>query len=324
MKLSVLVPTYRRHADLIHCLSALAVQKRPADEVILVVRDDDKETSSVIADWETRLSIIAVKVDVAGQVNALNTGLGALSGDIVAITDDDAAPRFDWLERIERHFIGNAKLGGVGGRDWLHDNGSLMDGSATLVGTIQWFGRAVGNHHLGIGSAREVDFLKGANMSYRVRSLDGVRFCKDLRGLGAQVCNDMAFSLAVKRNGWHLLYDPAVAVDHYPAPRHEGDQRAVFHPQAVEDTAFNQYLSFLQFAPPSWRRKMALLWQDAIGTKGQPGFVHAIAGVLSNDSHSIARWKCAKRGRAAARTVARQSEANATQSHSISNQEHSH
>lgn len=32
---------------------------------------------------------------------------------------------------------------------------------------VQWFGRVIGNHHLGTGGVREVDILKGVNMSFR-------------------------------------------------------------------------------------------------------------------------------------------------------------
>lgn len=39
MKLTVLVPSYRRPDDLARCLKALQQQARPADQVVVVVRD---------------------------------------------------------------------------------------------------------------------------------------------------------------------------------------------------------------------------------------------------------------------------------------------
>ena len=76
------------------------------------------------------------------------------------------------------------------------------------------------------GPPREVDVLKGANMSYRRQRHQGIGFDERLRGAGAQVHFEVALGLAVKRAGWRLIYDPAVAVDHYPAQRFDDDERA--------------------------------------------------------------------------------------------------
>ena len=54
-----------------------------------------------------------------GQVAALNRGIEAATGDVIAITDDDAAPRADWVARIAAAFESDPKLGALGGRDWV-------------------------------------------------------------------------------------------------------------------------------------------------------------------------------------------------------------
>jgi len=89
--------------------------------VLVVCRGADEETQAwlVIEKSRARLPLVKVEVTQGGQVAALNAGLDALTGDIVAITDDDAAPRPTWLERIERHFANSPDVGGVGGRDWV-------------------------------------------------------------------------------------------------------------------------------------------------------------------------------------------------------------
>ncbi len=63
-----------------------------------------------------------------------------------------------------------------------------------------------------------------------------------LRGAGAQVHNDLAFSLAVRRAGWRLLYDPALCVDHLPAPRADADQRAIFNAESYYNASYNLHL----------------------------------------------------------------------------------
>src|SRR6266702_3200083 len=122
MRLSVLVPTYRRPADLSRCLSALAAQTRVPDEIIIVTHSEDIDTLALLARQQEILPLRTVTVDRSGVVAKLNRGLSVCQGDIVAITDDDAAPRPDWLARIEAHFRDDARIGAAGGRDFVHQD----------------------------------------------------------------------------------------------------------------------------------------------------------------------------------------------------------
>jgi hypothetical protein len=56
-------------------------------------------------------------------------------------------------------------------------------------------------------------------MSYHRTAIEGLQFNKLLRGNGAQSHNDLVFSSTLKKRDWKLIYNPAVAVDHYPAQR---------------------------------------------------------------------------------------------------------
>ncbi len=272
-KISTIIPTYRRSKDLKRCLEALKKQTRLADEVIVVVRDTDDETWSFLDNFNAEsLPMRTVKVSVPGQVAALNAGLDKAKGEIIAITDDDAAPHVDWLERIEAHYLADKTIGGVGGRDFLYIDNQLVEGAKRTVGKLQWFGRAIGNHHLGVGEPREVDILKGANMSFRKDAIIGLRFDERLRGTGAQVHNDLSFCLAVRRRGWKLIYDPSVAIDHYFAQRFDEDQRGKFSEVAMVNRVHNETLVFLEHLPPL-RRTLFLFWAILIGTRANRGFL---------------------------------------------------
>src|ERR1700754_469447 len=164
MKITVLVPTFRRPDDLMRCLAALERQHRAPDEVVVVVRPDDHAThacldahgaknvaGNVTRNVTTkRLPLVVAPVELPGQVAALNRGLDAAMGDVIAITDDDAAPHADWLARIEAHFAADPKLGALGGRDWVHEKGGVLNGSRERVGKLTRSGKLIGNHHLGV------------------------------------------------------------------------------------------------------------------------------------------------------------------------------
>ncbi|MBD2530227.1 glycosyltransferase [Nostoc flagelliforme FACHB-838] len=273
MRNTVLIPTYRRPQDLSRCLLALQKQTKPVDQVIVVVRDTDTETWQFLAQYTTHnLPLHTVKVAEPGVVAALNAGLAVVEGDIVSITDDDAAPHSDWLERIAAHFICDSCIGGLGGRDWVHHGSKLEDESRPLVGRLQWFGRVIGNHHLGVGEPREVDILKGVNMSFRTQAIGQMRFDERMRGTGAQVHFEMAFTLALKRAGWKIIYDPNVAVDHYPAQRFDEDQRNNFNEIAFINLVHNETLALLEHLP-FIRRIVFLFWAVFVGTSDSLGLV---------------------------------------------------
>jgi glycosyltransferase involved in cell wall biosynthesis len=304
MRLSVLIPSYNRPEHLERCLSGLMAQTRPADQVVLVLRRGDVGSFDVAERWNGRLPIQIEMIDRPGVVQALNLGLDHVEGDIVTITDDDTEALPDWLARIEAHFQADEGLGGVGGRDLLHQDGLILEATATVVGRILPFGRIVGNHHLGTGPARPVDHLKGVNMSWRRAAIGSERFDTDLRGDGAQVYFELAFSLGVLARGWKLVYDPAIQVHHYVAPRFDLDQRRLFSQPATENAAFNLYLALFRYMAKGPRRWTALLWAKWMGTATHPGIVRAWMSWLRGDSERVELRASTARAWAEAREAA--------------------
>jgi GT2 family glycosyltransferase len=272
LNISVIVPTYRRVRDLLYCLEGLDKQLLKPYELLVIVRGSDLQTKAALQSRVDEGRLRIVEVNQPGVVHALNMGIQHAVGDIIAITDDDAVPREDWLLRIEAIFREHPEVGGVGGRDWVHHGDRIVTGSKKTVGRLTWYGRVIGNHHLGAGDAREVDVLKGANMSFRRAALRGIAFEQLLRGTGAQVHNDLDISLSVRRAGWKLIYNPDVAVDHYPSLRHDEDQRGVFHPKALVNAVHNETLALLKHMK-GIQRPVFLAWSILIGTSSAPGII---------------------------------------------------
>lgn len=298
MLISLLVPSHGRPAALARCLAAVASQTRAAAQLVVVLRAGD--AAGAAAARNSGLALELVEVSGPGQVRALNAGLARCRGEIVAITDDDAAPRPDWLARIARHFEQAPGLGAVGGRDFVHRDGQVVGGPGRQVGRVLWFGRVAGNHHCGAGAARAVDFLKGANCAFRMAALRPIGFEPRLRGAGAQVHNDMLACLAVKRAGWTVVYDPAVAVDHYPGPRADAP-RGVLAAAGVYDAAFNFELATGLLSRR--RRRAARAWGGLVGSGGAPGVLGGLrlAGELGFGAWPLVAAAAA--GRRAARAM---------------------
>ncbi|WP_112182083.1 MULTISPECIES: glycosyltransferase family 2 protein [Paraliobacillus] len=282
METSVVIPTYKRTEDLKRCLEALSKQTLLPDEVIVVVRDTDKHTQDFLGNYTSSLIIKIYQVDRPGQVAALNIGLATSQNEIISILDDDTAPHKHWLKRITEIFSVSDDIGGVGGRDWVHEGNKKLNGEKELVGKVQWFGRVIGNHHLGSGPARDVEVLKGANMSYRRAAIKGMQFDERLLGNGAQVHNDMGFSLRVKKSGWRLIYDPTVSIDHFPAQRFDADERNTFNPEAYYYAVYNETLIMTEFMETPFKRFIFISWSIFIGTADKPGVLQLMRLILKS------------------------------------------
>lgn len=301
MKISVIVPTFRRPHDLARCLASLTTQDRPADEILVVTRDVDVDSREV-ADRVAATSRVTRRVTVTrpGVIEAMSRGLDAATGDVIALIDDDAAADPTWLQRIDAHFAEDPTLGGVGGRDYVYHGDELVDGASPDVGRVQWWGRVIGNHSTGIGPPRTVDVLKGVNCAYRASALRAIGFDTRLRGTGAQVYWELSLGLAMQRAGYRLLYDPAIRVNHYEAVRHGDDQRVAlnFHDEAQRDAVHNQTLVLLEHLP--WLRRAAfVLWTAAIGTAIAPGVLHLPRLLMQRRPATWRRFVATVRGRAA-------------------------
>jgi GT2 family glycosyltransferase len=241
-----------------------------------------------------------VFTNVPGTVAARNAGLDACTSDVLAILDDDTKPHPEWLKRVLARFQEDHTLGGLGGRDRCFDGHAFDDRKASVVGRIQWYGRMIGNHHLGFGEIREVDFLKGANMSFRSEAFTNLRFDHRLKGKGAQPREDTAFSIAVKASGWKLAYDPAAAVDHYAAQREEArhyvDVQALTDERSFREFAYNDILS-IWLALKGVRKIAFITWTILVGTGVCPGFVQALRFTPRLRGASWRRFYLAQQGK---------------------------
>jgi GT2 family glycosyltransferase len=302
--IGVLIPTYKRPLDLVRCLDALKVQELAPHDVIVIVRRQDQATQAALADYPRgSLPVRVVLVDKPGTVHAHNIGIAACITDVLAMIDDDTAPHPQWLRVILQDFIADPCLGGLGGRDRCFDGRSFDEAREPIVGKLQWFGRAIGNHHRGFGSIREVDLLKGANMSFRSAALRNARCDERLRGKGAQPSEDISLTLAVKRAGWKIAYDPQAVVDHYQGireeERHYGGIVPIHDSTPFVDFAYNEVIGLWDSLSAA-RKAAFILWSFLVGTGVCPGFVQAIRFTPRLRAQSWHRFYLAQKGKLSA------------------------
>ena len=280
---SVVVPTYRRPDALQQCLMALAEQTRPADEVVLVVRDDDVESLRVIDGWRASLPVTSVPPATAGYVPALTAGLRAASGEVVAWTDDDAQPLPDWLARIADWFA-DPQVVAVGGPDLP---GAPDLSPTTRFGTISYAGKIVAGRPPYEPYIGRVDHLRGCNMAVRapVAIPDSA-----LRGDGS--ANEIDICLQLRSRGW-IMFDTRVAVMHVGAERVAEDGDASERPhvtaEAAGTAAFNLAYVFSKHTTGWARRAIMLGYIAGVGQGHSLGLIRGVAlGLRTRDPHAMA------------------------------------
>ncbi|HEY7499694.1 MAG TPA: glycosyltransferase family 2 protein [Vicinamibacterales bacterium] len=102
MRFSIIVPTFNRAGELRTTLRSLAGLKTAAPWEVIVI--DNNSTD------DTRLAVIEAQPDFPvelryvfereqGRSAAMNTGIRAARGEIIATTDDDVQVEPDWLDR---------------------------------------------------------------------------------------------------------------------------------------------------------------------------------------------------------------------------------
>jgi len=290
VQVTVLVPTYKRPDSLLSCLTALLDQQTPPDEVVVVARRDDASSRLLMARFTTeriRLVLVDVHAGEPGLVVALNAGLAASLGDIVCLTDDDAVAHPDWISQIIAAFRADPLLGAVGGRDWLYYDGKAEGGAAPLVGTMSWYGRRVGNHHLGVGAARDVAVLKGVNLAVRGDLLRAIGFDTRLQGRPTEHHWELGLCLRLLRQGYRVVYNPAIVVQHNVQPRVDEDR--VFRPNQIRASAHNETLALLDhLSLPG--RVTHLFLAAVLGTSSAPGVVRAGVSLIRPGGTSCLRY----------------------------------
>lgn len=117
MKITTIVPVYNAAHTLPDCLRALAAQSRRSDQIIFVDNGSTDNSMSVIREFAAArpdLHILLLEEAKRGAGAARNRGLRSAEGEVIAFTDADAAPREDWLEKIDALY-GEGAWDGIGG-----------------------------------------------------------------------------------------------------------------------------------------------------------------------------------------------------------------
>ena len=130
MKISVVIPTYKRAWSLPYLLEGLSRQSIQPHEVIFVLKPSGDGSEEVIDRYRGRLNIKVLTQNEGYAPMAYDMGLREASGDVVLFIDDDAIPHGDWVKRYAKLFADLPDAGAIGG---LSYKAYLVNGQLRLT-----------------------------------------------------------------------------------------------------------------------------------------------------------------------------------------------
>lgn len=219
MDVTVILCTHNRAHVLAHALESLASLKLPqstAWEVLVVDNNSNDDTPEVVKRFCDRFPGLFryVLEPNGGKSNALNSGIRAAQGRILAFTDDDVTVDPAWLRNLTASLC-DEQWAGAGGRtvpectfappQWL------PSGDKHALAPLAIFDRGSV-----AGELTESPF--GNNMAYRKAICEKYGgFRNDLGprpGGGPQKSEDSEFGNRVLAAGEHLRYEPSAVLYH--------------------------------------------------------------------------------------------------------------
>jgi glycosyltransferase involved in cell wall biosynthesis len=219
--ISVILPTYNRASSLETTLQSFAALTVPANlswELLVIDNNSTDRTREVIEDFvsKTTFPVRYLWEGTQGRSAALNSGIAAAEGDIIAFTDDDVILDAHWLSSLKRTFS-RCDCAAVAGRviaswnhpkpDWLEMTGQFAVVNFDLGAEL----KQINVPPLGANSA----FRKEIFEKYGLFRLDlGVRGCQH-----TITCDDTDFGDRLIRAGEKIIYDPEVVIYHPVDPK---------------------------------------------------------------------------------------------------------
>ena len=213
MRVSVVVPTYSldRYSDFCECVDALLAQTYDDVEIVVIVDGNKAVYERVCEDYGDEESVVSyLSHEDVGPLSRANMGAIQSSGEIVALTDDDAVPAADWVDQLvdtyERHDA--LAVGGKMTADWVV-------GKADYIPEEFYF--LIGVTHRGFPTEEcEVRNTFGANLSFKrdaFLKLGGIKQGgidpSSVQGRETEFCSRLR-----RTYGTGVIYTPDAVVGH--------------------------------------------------------------------------------------------------------------
>jgi len=220
MEFSIIIPTYNRADELRETIRSIAKLNVSGDWELLVVDNNSTDhTRSVVEGEQAQFpaSLQYIFEPEQGRYAALNTGIRAAKGNIIATTDDDARVEPDWLTRAAEglNAIGCDYVGGKVLPLWKGPRPSWLPnqpGPHWAVLALQDHGQT--SREFGVNG---LPWPLGINTAARREAYERIELFDNRLGRKAGTLRNQAqreWHLRARAAGMHGFYVPDMVVHH--------------------------------------------------------------------------------------------------------------
>lgn len=126
MKISAVIPTRNRIAQVRSTLHSLLKQRRQVDEILVIDSSGERDLTAVLRE-EFAGYFIQWFESVPSVCIQRNIGIEKASGDWILLLDDDIDLEADYVLKLESYILANDECGAVAGRLMQLESGSWTD-----------------------------------------------------------------------------------------------------------------------------------------------------------------------------------------------------
>jgi hypothetical protein len=212
--ISVVIPNWNGRVWLGGCLAALAHQDLAPDEVIVVDNGSSDGSVAYLREAHPGVRVIGLSSNT-GFAHAVNEGLRAAAGDLVALVNTDVELAPDWLERMSRAAAEHPSAAAVACKMLSLHRPQVVDDAGDVLrrdGVCEQRGR----FRVDDGAFDTPGEIFGACAGAALYRRDAVLAVGGFDERYFAYLEDVDLALALRLAGWGCRYEPAVA-------RHAGE-----------------------------------------------------------------------------------------------------
>lgn len=205
---SVLLCTYNRHELLRLALDSIVCGTLEKPDEVIVVNGGDDKADKVVREFQghKEVNVKLIKTINKNLAVSRNIGLKACSGDIIAMTDDDAKVFPDWVTQMKRVHMEHPEAGAAGGLVLGTNTESVVGKAADMITFPVW------------KKPCPVRTLAGVNISYKRDAVLKIGFQDETLFRG----EDVDFNWRILKAGYLIYFDPDIRVYHHHRPTLKG------------------------------------------------------------------------------------------------------
>jgi GT2 family glycosyltransferase len=208
---SVIVPNYNGAGLLRDCLGSVARQTYPGVEAIVVDDGSTDESVAIVHDEFPAMTLVQ-RPRNGGFARAVNAGIHAARGDIVALLNNDAIAEPTWLAELVDALDRHPEAGSVASKILLPDGRTVASAGDIFCRRGVPNGRGVWELDVGqFDDEVPVFGACGAACAYRRTMLDEVGLLDERFFM---YCEDVDLAFRAQRRGFGCVYAPRAVVRH--------------------------------------------------------------------------------------------------------------